>query len=61
MKGIWRGEDDDLGLRYGKEYELLGIDEDLECYGVVDETGDSYCYPMDCFEITDRSPFVDEE
>ena len=53
MRGIWRGEDDELGLRIGKEYEILGEDPDLKgMYGVVDETGDSYLYPIEDFEIT---------
>ena len=56
MKGIWKGESDEFGLINGKEYEIIGIDEDLDAYGVVDETGDSYCYPMELFEITREYP-----
>ncbi len=54
FKAIWRGEDDPLcGLAYGKEYEILGDDLDGTYYGVVDETGDSYLYPAEDFEIID--------
>lgn len=60
MKGIWRGEDDELGLRYGKEYEILGKDRDFDLYGVIDETGDSYLYDIDSFEITDDSPCISD-
>lgn len=52
MRGIWRGADDELGLRTGKEYEILGRDADFPDYfGVVDETGEAYIYPAEDFEI----------
>lgn len=55
MKGIWRGQDDELGLRTGKEYTILGTDEDFpECFGVVDETGEAYLYPTEDFEIVEE-------
>ena len=56
MKGIWRGNDDPFSLRTGKEYEIIGIDEGFDAYGVVDETGEAYCYPMELFEITEQFP-----
>ena len=30
MKGIWRGESDDMCLINGKEYEILGFAEDFD-------------------------------
>lgn len=55
MKAIWRGEDDELGLRYGKEYEILGRDADFhDMFGVIDETGGAYIYPAEDFEITEE-------
>lgn len=55
MRGIWRGEDDALGLRYGKEYEILGRDADFEdFFGVIDETGEAYIYPVEDFEIIEE-------
>lgn len=56
MKAIWRGEDDLVGLRYGKEYEILTISRAYDCYGVIDETGVDYLYPMEDFEITEEYP-----
>lgn len=56
MKGIWIGNDDELALRKGKEYEILGIDEDFDAYVVMDETEDTYLYPMEGFEITEEFP-----
>ena len=56
MKGIWLGESDPFMLLHGKEYEIIGIDEGLDCYGVIDETEDSFCYPMELFEITEKFP-----
>ena len=29
---------------------LVNYVEDFDCYGVVDESGDSYLYPMDDFD-----------
>ncbi len=54
MKGIWRGEDDVLGLREGKTYEILGEDMHGTMYDVVDETGDNYLYPAEDFEIVEE-------
>ena len=56
MKGIWRGEDDELGLRNGKEYEIIGYSRGFDAYGVVDETGISYLYPKEDFDITEQYP-----
>lgn len=56
MKGIWRGEDDELGLINGKEYEIIGYSKGFDAYGVVDETGISYLYPREDFDITEETP-----
>ena len=62
MKGIWRGEDDELGLRCGREYEIIGYSETFDAYGVVDEVGATYqppiayFYPREEFEITEEYP-----
>lgn len=53
MKAKWLGEDDDLCLRYGKVYDVLGTESDGMLYGVVDETGESYLYPADEFEVVE--------
>lgn len=51
MKGIWRGEDDVLGLHEGKVYEILGTEFDGLWYSVIDESGEDYIYPAEDFEI----------
>lgn len=56
VKAIWRGEDDELGLRNGKEYEIVGYSKGFEAYGVVDETGIAYLYPVEDFDITEPLP-----
>lgn len=65
MKGIWIGKDDELGCRYGKEYEIIGYNRRVAAFGVVDEVGIAhkhgrsnesviaYSYAIDGFEITD--------
>ena len=55
MKARWMGEDDPLCLRHGKVYEVLGVLADGAWYGVVDETGISYVYPAEEFEIVEES------
>ncbi len=60
MKAIWHGESNEYwGLIEGKEYEILG--EKKGWFGVVDESGDSFMYPKEDFEITEDSPFRSEE
>lgn len=54
MKARWMGEDDELCLRNGKVYEVLGVVAGGTLYGVVDETGDSYLYPAEEFEIVEE-------
>lgn len=57
MKAIWRGEDNELGLRNGKEYEILGRDADFpDMFGVYTESGGPYIYPAEDFEITEDDP-----
>lgn len=58
MKGKWLGDSDPTELIKGKEYEIVGIDEGLDSYGVIDETGEAYCYPMEFFEITEPDPDI---
>lgn len=53
MKAIWIGDDDELGLRYGKKYEILSKEFSDTLFDVIDETGDDYLYPADEFEIID--------
>lgn len=54
MKAIWKGDSDPLGLINGKEYEVLGTDFNGTMFGVVDETGDSYLYPAEDFEVIEE-------
>ena len=42
MNGIWIGEDNELGCRYGTEYEIVGYEEGFKAFGVVDEVGIVY-------------------
>lgn len=46
---IYHGESDPLEMVDGKEYRALGI----ECgwLRIVDETGEDYLYPADCFTL----------
>jgi hypothetical protein len=52
MIGKFVGESNPLYCINGKEYLIVGEDEFLNAYGVIDETGDSYEYDKDLFEIT---------
>lgn len=61
MKGIWIGEDDELGLRHGKEYEIVGYCRGLDAYAVYDEVGGPYLYDIDGFEITEQFPLPPEK
>lgn len=54
MKGIYHGESDPLGLIDGKEYEIVGKDEETHSYSVIDESGEDYMYDMDSFEIVEE-------
>ena len=56
LKSVWNGEDDELGLRNGKEYIIIGYSKTFDSYGVVDETGISYLYPREGFDITEKYP-----
>lgn len=51
MKAIWRGENDELGLLYGKTYEIISKEWDDMMFNVVDETGDNYLYPAADFDV----------
>lgn len=54
MKAIWKGEDDELGLRFGKTYEILSVEWDGGMYNVRDETGEDYLYPSEDFEVIEE-------
>ena len=58
MKAIWRGEDDELGLRTGKTYEILSVECDGKMYNVIDETGGDYLYPAEDFEIIKETEVI---
>lgn len=58
MKAIWRGEDDELGLRTGKTYEILSVEYDGKMYNVIDETGEDYLYPAEDFEIIKETEVI---
>ena len=51
MKGIWRGKDDPFGLRYGKDYEILGDDFSGKMFEVRCELDEEYLFPAEDFEI----------
>ena len=42
MKGVYIGESDELGLINGKTYEIVGEEESLDMYSVIDEKGEDY-------------------
>lgn len=54
MKGIYHGESDPLELIDGREYEIIGKNEKMHMYSVIDETGEDYMYDMDSFEIIEE-------
>lgn len=38
-------------IRYGEVYDAHEMKDDKRYYGVVDRSGDCYCYPKTLFEI----------
>lgn len=54
MKGIYHGESDPLNCIDCKVYEIVGIDEEMHEYSVIDESGEDYMYDMDSFEIVEE-------
>lgn len=65
MKGIWRGEDDEVCLRYGKVYEIVGEEKGEPFvglwYSVTDETGEDFLYPAEDFELIEEKNEKTEE
>ena len=53
MKAVYIGDSDELGLINGKIYEIVGEEESLDMYSVIDETGEDYMYPRSDFIIID--------
>ena len=65
MKGIWRGEDDEICLRNGKVYEIVGEEKGAPFvglwYSVIDETGEAFLYPAEDFDlIAEKSDKTEE-
>lgn len=54
LKDIWKGADDELGLRAGKTYEILSVEWDGKMYNVIDETGEDYLYLSENFEVIEE-------
>ncbi|MGN0543363.1 MAG: hypothetical protein ACI4JG_07930 [Acutalibacteraceae bacterium] len=54
MKGVWKGENDELGLLNGKTYDIVSEEFDGKMFSVVDETGGEYLYPSDDFELVSQ-------
>ena len=53
MKVKFLGETSPLELLNGKVYEVVYVEK--EWYRIVDETGDDYLYPPECFEIVEEN------
>lgn len=51
MEVRYHGESSPLGLIDGKLYRVISVERDW--YRIVDETGEDYLYPPDCFEIVE--------
>ncbi len=54
MKVKWLEEADPLSFYNGKIYKALGYAWDATMLDVIDETGDNYLYPVECFEIVEE-------
>lgn len=54
MKGVWKGDNDELGLLNGKTYDIVSEEFDGKMFSVVDETGGEYLYPSDDFELVSQ-------
>ena len=54
MKGIWKGESDEVGLLTGKTYEIVSVEFDGKMFSVVDESGGEYLYPAEDFEVLEE-------
>lgn len=54
MKVRFTGEDDPLALLNSKVYEVVSVE--VGWYRIIDETGESYLYPPELFEIVQKLP-----
>ena len=54
MKVRFLGEDDPLELRHNKIYDVIGVDNHVGWYRIVDETQDDYLFPPENFEIVEQ-------
>lgn len=52
MKVRYIGEDDPLGLRKNKVYEVISVEKKL--YRIVDETNEDYLFFPEMFEIIEE-------
>lgn len=52
MKVRYIGEDDPLGLRNNKVYEVIAVEKEL--YRIVDETNEDYLFFPEMFEIIEE-------
>lgn len=57
----YHGESSPVGLIDGRDYEVISIEKSW--YRIVDETGEDYLYPPECFEIIEpddgTTPLID--
>lgn len=53
MKVKFLGESDPLELIQGKIYDVIFVEK--EWYRIIDETGDDYLYPPECFEVVESN------
>mgnify|MGYP004586127485 FL=1 len=49
MQARYLGQTDFLVLMHGKLYEGLSVERGW--YRIIDDSGEDYLYPPDCFEI----------
>ena len=52
MKVKYLGENDSLGLLYGKVYEVMAIEHVL--YRIIDETKEDYLFFPDAFAVIEE-------
>ena len=52
MKIKWKGKTEFLSLTHGKIYDVLSVEK--EWYRINDDSGESYLYPPEQFEIVEE-------
>ena len=52
MKVKFLGESNPLTLMNGKIYDVISVEK--KWYRIIDETGEDYLYPPECFEIVEK-------